>query len=176
MNPFEYFQELKPKIMQDETFIDSLRTYAFTDILRLGENDKVTPLGAGGHNIHFRIGKIDGVWLATREYLKAIERDDHLQHCENYIDAVVRAYEGGKRVPSVCGGVKAKENGYGRRYFLLLEDLTHGGTANFQPAPSGGCISGTLNGEEVFHDFDTEDPYHPPRTYLAEEKLLVLES
>jgi hypothetical protein len=174
MNPFEYFQELKPEIMKDESFMDILRTYAFTDRLRLIGNNKVTSLGAGRHNIHFRIGKVGDIWLATREYLEAIELADDLQHCENYIDAVVRAYEEGKRVPFVCGGVRA-ENGHGGRYFLLLEDLTQGGTADFQPAPKSGGISGILDGEEVFHDFDTDTPFHPPTKYLAEEKLLVLE-
>ncbi|KKP36799.1 MAG: hypothetical protein UR27_C0013G0018 [Candidatus Peregrinibacteria bacterium GW2011_GWA2_33_10] len=71
MDPFEYFQELKPEIKRDEAFMDSLRTYAFTDRLRLFGNDKVTPLGAGRHNIHFRIGKVGDVWLATKEYLEA---------------------------------------------------------------------------------------------------------
>jgi len=174
MDPFEYFQELKPEMVKNESFMDSLRTYAFTDRLRLIGNDKVTPLGAGRHNIHFRIGKVGDVWLATREYLESIELADHLQHGENYIDAVVRAYEEGKRVPLVCGGVRA-ENGRGGKYFLLLEDLTQGGTADFQPAPRSGGISGILNGEEVFHDFDTDGPFHPPTKYLAEEKLFVLE-
>ena len=173
MNPFEYFQELKPKIIRDESFMESLRTYAFTDRLRLLGNNQVTPLGAGKHNIHFRIGKVGDVWLATREYLEAMELADHLQHAENYIDAVVRAYEEGKRVPRVCGGVKT-ENGLYRRYFLLLEDLTQGGTADFQPAPKSGGISGILDGEKVFHDFDTDNPFHPSTKYLAEEKLLVL--
>ncbi len=174
MNPFEYFQKLKPEMVKDKAFMDSLRTYAFTDRLRLFGNEKVTPLGAGRHNIHFRIGKVGDMWLATREYLGAIELADHLQHGENYIDAVVLAYEEGKRVPLVCGGVRA-ENGRGGRYFLLLEDLTQGGTSDFQPAPKSGGISGILNGEEVFHDFDTDSPFHPPTKYLAEEKLLVLE-
>jgi hypothetical protein len=174
MNPFEYFQELKPEMVRDESFMDSLRTYAFTNRLRLFGNDKVTPLGAGRHNIHFRIGRVRDVWLATREYLEAIDTDDHLLHGENYIDAVVRAHQEGKRVPIVCGGVKA-ENGRNGRYFLLLEDLTQGGTADFEPAPRSGGISGFLNGEEVFHDFDTETTYYPPRKYMAEEKLLVLE-
>ena len=174
MDPFEYFQELKPEIKRDEAFMDSLRTYAFTDRLRLFGNDKVTPLGAGRHNIHFRIGKVGDVWLATKEYLEAIELADHLQYGENYIDSVVRAYEKGKRVPIVCGGVRA-ENGGGGRYFLLLEDLTHGGTYDFQPAPRSGGMSGVLNGEEVFHDFDIDTPYHPPTKYLAEDKILVLE-
>ena len=173
MNPFEYFQVLKPQMLQDEIFMNSLRTYAFTDRLRLFGNDKVTPLGAGRHNIHFRIGKVGDVWLATREYLEAIELADHLRNGENYIDAVVRAYVEGKRVPIVCGGVRA-ENGYGGRYFLLLEDLTQGGTANFQPAPKSGGISGLLNGVEVFHDFDTDTLDNPPTKYLAEDNLIVL--
>ena len=173
MDPFEYFQKLKPEIVKDKSFMDSLRTYAFTDRRRLIGNDKVTPLGGGRHNIHFRIGKVGNVWLATREYLEAIEFVDDLQHGENYIDAVVRAYEEGKRVPIICGGVRA-ENGHGGRYFLLLEDLTHGGTADFQPAPKSGGISGILNGEEVFYDFDTYNPSQPPTKHLAEEKLLVL--
>ena len=177
MNPFEYFQELKPTIKQDESFMDSLRTYAFTERLRLIGNDKVTPLGTGIHNTHFRIGNVGNIWLAIREYIGiAVEwPEDSMQHCENYIAAVCRAYEKGKRVPIVCGGVRA-ENGFGGKYFLLLEDLTHGGTSNFQPAPESGGISGILNGEEVFHDFDTDMPFHPPTKYLAEEKLFVLES
>ena len=176
MNPFEYFQELKAEMVKDEAFMDSLRTYAFTDRLRLIGNDKVTPLGAGRHNIHFRIGKVGDVWLATKEYIgDCIDYpEDDMQHGENYIDSVVRAYEEGKRVPIICGGVRA-ENGYGGRYFLLLEDLTQGGTADFQPAPKSGGISGILDGEEVFHDFDTDTPFHPPTKYLAEEKLLVLD-
>ena len=174
MNPFEYFRELKQEILKDESFMDILRTYAFTDRLKLIGDDNVTPLGAGKHNVHFRIGKVGDMWLATREYLGAIELADHLQHGENYIDAVVRAYEDGKRVPLICGGVRA-ENGRGGRYFLLLEDLTQGGTADFQPAPTSGGIRGILNGKEVFHDFCTDDPFHPPTRYLAEETLLVLE-
>lgn len=175
MNPFEYFQELKPEMVKNESFMDSLRTYAFTDRLRLIENDKVTPLGAGRNNIHFRIGQVRNVWLATREYIGTVieSPEDPLQHCENYIDAVVRAYEEGKRVPIVCGGVRA-EYGCVERYFLVLEDLTQGGTANFQPAPKSGGISGLLNDKIVFHDFDTESPFHPPTKYMAEEKLLVL--
>jgi hypothetical protein len=176
MNPFEYFQKLKPEMVQNESFMDSLRTYAFTDRLRLIGNDKVTPLGAGRNNIHFRIGKVGDIWLATREYIgTAVEwPEDPMQHCENYIDTVVRVHKEGKRVPIVCGGVKA-ENGHGGKYFLVLEDLTQGGTADFQPAPKSGGISGILNGEEVFHDFDTDTPFHPPTRYLAEEKLLVLD-
>lgn len=173
MNPFEYFQALKPQILQDAIFMDNLKTYAYTDTLRVLETGKVQPLGAGRHNIHFRIGNISGIWLATREYLQAMENADHMQHCENYINAVIKAYDEGKRVPIVCGGVKA-EDGYGGRYFLLLEDLTQGGNAKFQPAPRSGGINGLLNGEPVFHDFDTDTPFHPPTRYLAEEKLLVL--
>jgi len=173
MNPFEHFQELRPQIVKDGAFLDSLRTYAFTDRLRLVGNNKVTPLGSGRYNIHFRIGKIGALWLATREYLQALGVTDHKQHCENYIEAAIKAHETGKRVPIICGGVKA-ENEYGGRYFLLLEDLTQGGTADFRPASRSGEVSGTLNGEEVFHDFDTERPFHPPTRYLAEDKLLIL--
>ena len=72
MNPFEYFQVLKPQMLRDEALMDSLRAYAFTDRLRVLETGKVTPLGAGRNNIHFRIGKVGDVWLATREYLEAI--------------------------------------------------------------------------------------------------------
>ncbi|MBS3122477.1 hypothetical protein J4434_06365 [Candidatus Woesearchaeota archaeon] len=173
MNPFEYFQKLKPLMMKDEVFMDSLRTYAFTERARLIGNDKVKLLGAGTYNIHYRIGKVGNVWLATREYLSPIDLADQLQHCENYIDAVVRAYEEEKRVPIVCGGIRAEYKCV-RRYFLLLEDLTQGGTANFQPAPKSGGISGLLNSENVFYDFDTEVPFHPPTKYLAEKKLLIL--
>jgi len=171
--PFEHFQRLKPQILKDEIFMDSLRTYAFTDRLKLFGNNKVVPLGAGRNNIHFRIGKIGNIWLASREYLAGLDREDDLQHCENYIDCVVRTYQQGKRVPIVCGGVKV-EVGEDIRYFLLLEDLTQGGTADFQPAPKYGGRSGKLNGVEVFHDFDTEEPFHPPNRYMAEDKLIIL--
>jgi hypothetical protein len=172
MNPFEYFQQLKPLILENQTFMDSLQTYAFTDRLRLIGNAKVTPLGAGRNNIHFRIGKINDLWIASREHIENIfEVEDKMQHCENYIAKAVSYHEEGKRVPLVCGCVKAIEGNH-EKYFLLVEDLTDGGIAHFIPAGKSGKMSGRLKGIEVFHDFDTEDPFHPPRHYLAEDKLL----
>ncbi|MDO8656382.1 MAG: hypothetical protein Q7K45_04030 [Nanoarchaeota archaeon] len=173
MDPFQSFLELKTKIYHHEEFMDSLMTYVFTDRLLLPETQKVTHLGAGRNNIHFRIGKVDTIWLATREYVNAIEIADHMQHCENYIAAAVRNYQKGKRVPLVCGAVKAISRNR-ERYFLLLEDLTHGGTADFQPAPRSGGVSGVLHGVNVFYDFDTDEPFHPPLHYLAEDKILTL--
>lgn len=174
MNPNEYFQALKPSIIGDEAFMDSLRKYAFTDLIRYIEGGKYIHLGGGVNNNHFRIGKMGDVWLATREYTGInLDVEDRMQHPENYITQAVRYSDRGKRVPIICGGVKA-ENDRGGRYFLLLEDLTDGGTADFQPAPKNGGVSGKLNGVEVFHDFDTDTPFHPPTLYLNEKNILVL--
>jgi len=174
MNPNEYFQELKPKILRDEAFMANLRTYASTHRTRLFGNPKVTSLGAGRNNIHFRIGRVGDIWLATRDYLgPTFDVEDRMQHPENYIAAAVRLHNEGKRVPIVCGAVKA-ENEFGGRYFLLLEDLYHGGTSDFEPAPKNGRVSGKLNGEDVFHDFDTDEPVYPPTKFLEERLMLVL--
>lgn len=161
MNPLESFQELKPIIERDTKFMETLRYYAFTERLRL-DVSRVIPLGAGRSNIHFRMGKVGDMWLASREYINecAVFPEDILAHNETYIDEVVRAHEQGLRVPIVCGGVIAKEAGHSR-YFLLLEDLTQGGGADFQPAPRSGGVSGKVNGVEVFHDFDTETHNFP---------------
>ncbi|MBT5739709.1 hypothetical protein HOI26_01290 [Candidatus Woesearchaeota archaeon] len=176
MNPNEYFQALKPQMIEDEVFMDALRHFAFTDRVRYAMSSSKSPhLGGGFNNNHFRIGRIGDVWLATREYIgTTFDVEDCMQHPENYIAQVVKHSDRGKRVPIVCGGVKA-ENDHGGRYFLLLEDLTHGGTSDFEPAPKNGGVSGRLNGEEVFHDFDTDTPFHPPTKYLGKDLLLVLQ-
>ncbi len=174
MNPFEYFQEMRHQIERDTPFMENLRYYAFTDRLRL-DISRVAPLGAGRSNIHFRIGKVGDLWLASREHINeyAFDPEDRLAHNENYIDAVVRAHGGEKRVPIICGGVKA-EGEYGLRYFLLLEDLTQGGLGDFQPAPRSGGVVGILNGERVWHDFDTDYPYRPEIRYMRDDKVILL--
>ena len=175
MNPFEYFLELRKKILQDEEFMNNLRTYAFTERAKLIENEKVVFLGAGQDNSHFRIGKIGNIWLASREL------NDYQFYCweeyENYITKAVEYHKKEKRVPIVCGGVMKiyKEMKEDERYFLLLEDLTNGGASDFQPAPRDGTINGKLKGEDVYYDFNYNDSMMLTKYYLAKENLIILE-
>ena len=112
MNPNEAFQALKPQILQNEIFINKLRTYASTsDLARYSMTPEARFLGTGRHNTHFRIGRVGDLWLATREYIGTIfDIEDAMQHPENYIDQAVSFSEKNKRVPIVCGGVRFTNN------------------------------------------------------------------
>ena len=148
MNPFEYFQQMKPQIERDDIIMRNLRSYAFHHGLSLSK------LGEGSANRHFRIGKLRDLWLSTREhYISRPFPEVQRQFCETYIDTLVLAHESGKRVPKIIGGVKANSTKSGKEnYFLLLEDLTAGEHGNFIPADIGSA-SGTIDGVEIFYDF-----------------------
>lgn len=172
MNPFEYFQQMIPQIERDEAIMKNLRLYAFH------ERQSLTHLGSGIHNTHYRIGKIGDLWFATREYLELLPVSDfqYIQRmfAEAYINQLVQAHAKGKRVPIICGGVKAESTNLGiEKYFLLLEDLTAGGNAKFIPAPPK-WFAGTIDGVVVIHDFDEE--YVDPMSikYMVDDKMILI--
>ncbi len=176
MNPFELFQELKPRILEDKVFMENLRLYAFhdrRDLVRQGREGTLPYLGTGTNNTHYRIGNIGDLWLASRAFIQGLDEKDSIQEYENYIGQAILYYTQGKRVPVVCGPVLAR-SGKHSKYFLLLEDLTAGGTADFRPARRSGEISGFINDVRVYHDFDDDSLEYLPRNYLAEDKLLIL--
>ncbi len=176
MNAFERFQELKPQICENAAFMENLQLYAFhdmEDLLEQGKDSTLPYLGAGTNNTHYRIGRIGDLWFASREFIQGQDERDSINEYESYIGQVISYHEQGHRVPVVCGPVLARI-GNRARYFLLLEDLTAGGTANFQPARRSGGISGFIDGVEVFHDFDDDSTEYLPKKYLADHNLLVL--
>jgi hypothetical protein len=54
-----------------------------------------------------------------------------------------------------------------------VEDLTAGGTAEFEPNIRG--VSGLLDGRRIDYDFETDQPLYPPTHYLQKENLLIIE-
>ena len=149
----------------------NLRLYAFSFTQGLEF------LGAGGTNWHYRIGKIGDVWLATREAWQAIGATEiQREVCEIYIDDLVSESEDGKLVPKIVGAVKAisgdKESStYFERYFLLTENLTAGGTADFKPGGRA-SRSGTVYGRVVYYDF----PEGSTKSfqYTTDDKVILL--
>lgn len=167
MNPFEYFQQLKPQIESDETIIRNLRLYAF------GDRKVLYHLGTGTTNTHYRIGKIGDLWLATREFIWG-RHDPEMQKiaCESYINSIISSHETGIRVPIICGGIKAESiNPKTERYFLMLEDLTAGGTKEFI-AKRG--LAGLVDGKEVYHDFPEDMLKEEPFEYMIDDKMILL--
>ena len=176
MNPFEYFLHLKEQILTTKDLIENIRTYAYTDRLLLINHPTITPLGAGKHNIHFHIGTIENIHLATREYIGiAYDEEDITAEYENYIDQIIKAHEQGKNVPRICGAIKTEiiPNYLFPRYFLIIEDITKNKTRTLQPAAPGET-TGTIDGREIYYDFDTLSNNYPPTKYLAPENLLFL--
>jgi len=163
MNPFEYFLDRKLEIEADQGVMKIVRDYAFEDPLRLQLDGLLTAAGdQGEYNSHFRLGRVGDLWLATREFTHPIWGVDAYVRkgfYENYIRQLVEAYDqirSGEltgRVPLLCEGVIAIDKGGLERSFLILEDLYRGGTSDFVPGPEG-KLSGTLDGEEVMHDFE----------------------
>lgn len=156
MDPFAYFQHLKPAIEAETQTMQNLRTYGFGDPYHIQHLKTLDFLGKGRNNMHFRIVKVGDVWLATREDLSDFYWESDRSVCECYIRQAVQAHKQGHKVPRLCGSVIAHfSRERGDRYFLLLEDLTRGGTSDFVPAPRSGGVAGTLSGEPIHHDFDT---------------------
>ena len=61
MNPFKYFQQMRPQIERDEAIMGNFGLYAFSNVKSL------VHLGIGKSHTHYRIGKIGDLWIATRE-------------------------------------------------------------------------------------------------------------
>lgn len=183
MNPFERYQEMKPQIERDEAIMRNLKMYAFNEnssLVHLGRYPDTT-------NTHYRIGKVGDLWLATREILQ-FAPELQKECCETYIDMLLHQdrllpYDGsGGRVSRIVGGVKAiAANRRGAtdtidRYFLLVEDLTAGGTADFLPGIKKDVWFGTVNGKIVFYDFPEYTKSNPePFKYMTEENMIKLE-
>ena len=168
MNPFEYFQQMRSQIESDEIVMRNLREYAFGNAISLPYLKK------GTTNTHYRIGRVGSMWLATREAMHFKGQPElQIQLCESYLEALVATQNEGKRVPAIAGGVKSVNKGGKERFFLLLEDLTQGGSAIFAPG-SEGEVSGFVNGEQVFYDFHETQNETDLFIYMAEDKLIQL--
>jgi hypothetical protein len=166
MNPFEYFQKLKPEIEADRELMNALKDYAFNETCDL------VHLGYGNTNTCFRLGKINDFWLATRENIRLEDYPEvNRGGVESYIETLLYYFQTNRAVPKICGGVHAKREGI-EKYFLLLEDLTDGGNARFSPGLNG-AKSGFKNGIEVFYDFQ-EDFEVEEFKYMNEEKMIIL--
>ena len=174
MDPFERFESLKPKILADEEFMGRLRNYSTSDYstLRLGRFPEIMYLGEGSANFHFRIGQIDGIWLATREMRDFVSEIDSLQKYRDYVNCTVSTQRAGMRTLSVCGGVNCEFRA-SRKNFLLVEDLTAGGTASLEPARMGE-VAGYVNGELVYYDFSFYSHEGISFEYMSRDKVLSL--
>ncbi len=172
MNPFERFQDLKSKILEDRVLIDNLQLLAFSDKVEISNNSSLVPLGSGHNNYHFRLGSLNAVWIASRKSIR--KYDSHALRCsaENYISELVYCHTIGKRVPSFCGGVKVEKNGV-EDYFLLVEDLTRGGNSNFN-VKNRWDSHGILDGKIVYFDFE-EVPWGVRNfKYMVEDKMIFI--
>ncbi|MBI1935694.1 hypothetical protein HYS31_04600 [Candidatus Woesearchaeota archaeon] len=180
MDPFEYFLDFKPKIELDESFMRNLRVYAFTDPTLLRGYKEISFLDKGTNHYHYRIGKVGNLWLATRQaddWYPDFQRAD----CESYIDDLVSMHnklvleqQEGKRVPVICGCVKAERQDGLEQYFLLVEDLTAGGTSSFFPGRRRDR-SGMVDGVEVYYDFDVRPNFDSESyKYAVDGKMIVL--
>jgi hypothetical protein len=180
MDPNERFLELRPKILADAEFMENLGIYAFTDRMGLIGSDNVKLMSGGQNNYHARIGCLDGLWLVAREHHSIIKHDDDGQRIdkafyEDYISSGIWHHNGGKIVPVVIGGVGVEDkSGKRLNHFLLVEDLTNNGTSNFVPAGKNGKVFGTLNGKEVYHDFDERGDLDAELNYMSDDKLLIV--
>ncbi|MDO8643025.1 MAG: hypothetical protein Q7R76_05620 [Candidatus Woesearchaeota archaeon] len=149
---YQASQELKPRIESARTIMDALRDYSVNGA---GECS-LESLGSGLSNTHFRLGELEsGLWLATRENF--ILEDCSMQRvvAEMYARHLEYAHKEGKRTSRVCLAVKVPSVDIDEipdRYFLIVEDFTHGGTARFIPGQRGEEY-GMLNGERVYYDF-----------------------
>jgi len=177
MNPFERFESLRPDIEEDEVTMRNLRTYAFTDRVRLIGEGLLECAGTGVCNTHFRIGRIGDLWLTTREYFYCYQDqppDEPREVAEMYIRHLIKAHEEGRRVPILCGGVISRNRRGRERCFLVLEDLTAGGTSDFRPGQRGD-VAGTIDGREVYHDFEDQFMEHGDKyRYMTGERAILL--
>ena len=149
---YQFSQELKPRIELSVTLMDALRNYSGSHPY----DCTLYPLGAGNTNVHFRLGQLEsGLWLATRENLTF--EDSPLQRIvtENYARQLEFNNERGRTTSRICLGVKVPSPDLEvveDRYFIIVEDFTQGGNADFRPG-HGGQDCGTVNGEIVYYDF-----------------------
>ena len=88
-------------------------------------------LGQGENNVIYRLGKVGKLWLAIRDQ-KIFDFDFGRANAEESIESVVAFYEYGQNVPAVVGRAKVNSN-HPPYYFLIVEDLTRGGTSDFKP-------------------------------------------
>ena len=167
MDPFEQFLELKLEIENDQNIMRNLREYSFN------KSHNLPYLGEGLANLCYRIGNVNGLWLASREYIDCNHIIMKRIACEGYIKNLILNHKSGKKVPNICGCVNVKRKNF-EKYFLLVEDLSNGGNSDFIPGKSG-RKSGTVNGSEVFYDFD-EDFSRIPKTYqyMNENNMIQL--
>lgn len=172
MNPFERFQELRPRIAADEGLMGKLRTYASTSPAEFRSQYPVDALGHGSKHVHFRLSTCSGIWIATREFVLVPSPSYQRKVSEWYIDAAQQAHAEGRTVPAVCGGAVVERDGVASRYFLLVEDLTAGGTMDFRPARRGE-EDGLRNGVVIAHDFDMPAAWQPATfRYMREGSML----
>jgi len=181
MNPFELFLHLKSEIEGNEEIMHNLRKYAYTWSGKLRHYAPewvfgLKCLGDGWHHRHFRMGHVSDYWIATREYKNyrwGLRSEVIRVSYENYITELIGWHVRGRRTPLICGGVCAHSNDL-KKYFLLIEDLTRGGTSDFTPDYAG-SIGGTLDGKPVL--YDSKESFVMPQKgyiYMANGNLLHL--
>ena len=177
MSPFELYQQMKPQIYRDEAVMANLKTYAFN------QNTNLAHLGSGTTNTHYRVGRVGEIWLATREYFHIIGDPEYQKDCcETYIRRLLSNRMQGRDVPRIVGGVRAvaahirNETDTIDRYFLLVEDLTAGGSADFSPGTKGSWFGKVKGRGLVFYDFPEYTESSPDFfKYMTEEDMIKLE-
>lgn len=172
MNPFEYFMALKPRIEHSPDIMSKLELYLHPQRSTLIAEGVLENAGYGLNHRHVRIGKIDDVWLATREFYTGLDSFDTRYEGEYYIESLVRHHENRDLTAAVCGGVYVRRQD---RYFLIVEDLTRGGTSDFKPGLKGKPF-GLLDGKKVWHDMDLQyiDKEESEMIYMLEDKMIIL--
>jgi hypothetical protein len=142
--------------------------------------DSLDYLGSGTANKHYRLGQTqEGLWLATRELTLAVFGDNQRAIVEDYCENLnYKRTELGLRISKTCLPVRTphpSSNPGLAKYFLIVEDFTRGGTSDFKPAPLGE-MCGTLDGEDIYYDFDNINPPKPEKfIYTSKGNILELE-
>ena|SRR3989338_5615957 len=154
MNPFERFLGIKDHLLEDPTINSNLEKFVSYQCNEL-RRPNLHFLGAGQLHAHFRIGKFDDLYLATREVIHHSLPMRQAVDCAYYIQRLVYAFNSKKDVPQIVGGVRTfnKQDNYWR-FFLIVEDLTRGGNSKFVPGQSGELVSGLVDGRPVYYDFE----------------------